>query len=259
MKKIIALLGLISVVGLASAQAPFSLVDGNAVVNGDAAGGLLTDWFTDGVDDLFNQDYYYRVGLNPEAPIWTASAPALTILGPNMANVAYTTNQFRMDITYTLIGGAPGSGTSDIGEIVRVQNLTSGVLNFHLFEYDDFDLNGSAGGDNAALVNSSTIMQWENNTTAMVGSVPPFDRWEIDSWPNILVKLNDGVADNLSNTGSPSGPADLAFAMQWDRNIAAHGTFLMSKNKRIEVVPEPATFAALGLGVLALARRRRKA
>jgi hypothetical protein len=46
--------------------------------------------------------------------------------------------------------------------------------------------------------------------------------------------------------------------MQWDRNIAARGTFLMSKNKRIEVVPEPATLAALGLGFAALLRRRRK-
>ena len=257
MKRFLILSALLGVVGAASAQTPFTLVDGNALVNGDASSGLLTDWFTDGVDDLFNQDYYYRVGNTAEAPIWTASAPVLTVFNASMVNVAYTTNMFRMDITYTLVGGAPGSGTSDIGEIVRVQNLTAGALDFHLFEYDDFDLNGSAGGDSAALLNGSTIVQWEGNTTAMVGSVPPFNRWEIDSWPNILAKLNDGVADNLSNTTSPSGPADLAFAMQWDRTIAARGTFLMSKNKRIEVVPEPATMAALGLGVLALARRRR--
>jgi hypothetical protein len=233
------------------------MTDGNAVVDGDAAFGLV-NWFTDGVDDLFNQDYYYRIGLDPEAQISSIGPGAINQIAPNIVNVAYANATVRVDITYTLIGGAPGSGTSEIGEIIRIQNLTNSALDFHLFEYDDFDLAGTAGGDNAMLLNSSTIMQWENLTTAMVGTVPPFDRWEIASFPTILNKLNDGVPDDLSNGTSPLGPGDMTFAMQWDRTIAAQGTFLMSKNKRIEVVPEPATLAALGLGFAALLRRRRK-
>lgn len=257
MKRFLLIAALVGVVAGANAQA-FQLTDGNAVVDGDAGNGLLFNWFTDGVDDLFNQDYYYRIGLTPEAPVWTIGAPIVTQFAPNALNVAWANNVVRVDITFTLIGGAPGSGTSEIGEIVRVQNLTNGVLPFHLFEYDDFDLGGTAGGDSAMLLNGSTIMQWDNLTTAMVGTVPPFDRWEIAAFPTILNKLNDGVPDNLSNGTSPLGPGDMTFAMQWDRNIAARGTFLMSKNKRIEVVPEPATLAALGLGFAALLRRRRK-
>jgi hypothetical protein len=210
------------------------------------------------VDHLFNQDYFYRIGTVPEVRMSTVGPALLTSIAPNIVNIAYANAFFRFDITYTLIGGAPGSGTADIGEIVRVQNLTGTALDFHLFEYDDFDLNGTAGGDTAFLVNGSTIQQVDGLTDVMVGSVPPFSRWEIATWPTIIDKLNDGVADNLSNTGSPTGPGDVAFAMQWDRVIGPGGTFLMSKNKRVEVVPEPATIAALGLGVAALLRRRRK-
>lgn len=256
MKRFIMLAGLVASVGVGNAQA-FTMTDGNAVVDGDSAVGLY-NWFTDGVDDLFNQDYYYRIGMNPEAQISTIGNAVVNQLAPNIVNVAYTDAVLRVDITYTLIGGAPGSGTSEIGEIIRVQNLTNSAMSFHLFEYDDFDLAGTAGGDSAMLLNGSTIMQWENLTTAMVGTVPPFDRWEIASFPTILAKLTDGVPDDLANGTSPLGPGDMTFAMQWDRVIGPNGTFLMSKNKRIEVVPEPASLAALGLGFAALLRRRRK-
>jgi len=246
-----------SLTGVSQAQ-QFMLMDQNSMVMGDATSGLLSDWFIDGTDHLFNQDYYFRVGATPEAPIWSVGQATVTTISGNSVNVSYSTNVFRFDITYTLVGGNGGSGTADLGEIVRVTNLTANPLPFSLFEYDDFDLNGTAGGDSAELVNTSTIRQWDGLTNALVGSTPPFNAWEIDAWPTILAKLNDGNVDNLSNSTSPSGPGDLAFAMQWNRTIAPRGNFLMSKNKLIEVVPEPATIAVFGLGLAALLRRRRK-
>lgn len=257
MKKTLLLGAMIAVVGAAQAQSPFVLTDGNSVVRGDAASGLLTDWETDGIDHLFNQDYYFRIGQTAEEAIWDGVTPVVTTFAPNIINVAYAHPDFLFDITYTLIGGTPGSGTSDIGEIVRIRNRSNGALDFHLFEYDDFDINQTAGGDFGRLVNSSTIEQYEDPFYAMVGSVPPFDHFEISEWPTLLAKLTDGDADDLSDGAATAGPADLAFGMQWDRTIATNGTFVMSKNKRIETVPEPGTIAALGLGALVLIRRRR--
>ena len=258
LKKLLILGALTGVLaGFANAVA-FTLADGNAVVNGTDTDGL-TNWITDGIDDLFNQDYYWRIGnTSGEAQVGDIGPGVITQLAANIVNVSYTHAAFRIDMYYSLIGGAAGSGTSDIGEIVRVTNLSNGALNFHLFEYDDFDINGSAGGDFASSLNSSTIGQSDGPRRVTVGATPPPDSWQIAPFNGLLVSLNDATPTNLNNTGSGLGPDDLTFAMQWDRTIQAGGSFLMSKNKRVETVPEPATMAALGLGLAAMVRRRAK-
>ena len=259
MKKLLMIGALTGVMcGVANA-ANFALTDGNAVVEGNDVTGLQ-NWLTDGTDDLFNQDYYFRIGnTSGEFNIGDIGPGTITQIAANTVNLAYTAaGQFRIDITYTLIGGATGSGTSDISEIVRIQNLSNGLLDFHLFEYDDFDVNGTAGGDFGDLINSSTIGQRDGLRRVMVGATPPPNAWQIGAWPTLLNSLNDNTPTNFNNTGDGLGPADLSFGMQWNRRIDAGGSWLMSKNKRVETVPEPATMAALGLGVAAIVRRRNK-
>jgi hypothetical protein len=58
------------------------------------------------------------------------------------------------------------------------------------------------------------------------------------------------------------GPGDMTWAFQWDRVIPASGpgrTFIISKDKRLNVVPEPTTMFLLSTaGALALCRRRQR-
>lgn len=257
MKQISLFVLFLGVVGVANA-AVFTLADGNATVIGNDAIGL-NDWVTDGTDHLFNQDYFWRVGSTSFEQRQGALGPAvINQIAANIANVKFTSaGNFSIDITYTLVGGTLGSGTSDIGEVVRVTNLGNQALDFHLFEYDDFDILGSASGD-SAFFDGNIITQYEMPVVSMVGTVPTANGWEIGPWPGLLNSLEDTSTTNLSNSTTPSGPGDLNFAFQWNRTIAAGGSFIMSKNKRIETVPEPATMAALGLGLAAMARRRRK-
>jgi len=256
MKKILGLAAL-AILGTTSAFS-ITLTDANSSVDIDPTSQVgMNTWLVDGVDHLFQQWFWYRVGNVAEQSVDTISAPAVFQAG-NIANIAYTARAFRIDFTYVLVGGSAGSGASDIAEVVRIVNTSNESLDFHLFEYSDFDLNGTASGDSADLVNSSTIRQTEALTTALVGTVPPFNHWEIDAFPNIINKLNDANPDTLPDTGSPFGPGDATFAMEWDVSIAAGGTFLMSKDKNINLIPEPATLLAIGVGLAGLAARRRR-
>lgn len=257
MKRTIAIaFAAVGVIGPAAAA--ITLVDGNSLVEIDETSQAgMANWLVDGTDHLFQQWYWIRINQSAEFSVDTISAPTVTQPTPNIATISYANNVLRVDMTFLLTGGTPGSNTSDVAESIRIVNLSDRAFNLSLFEYDDFDLDGTAGGDRAEAFGSpvTTITQWDSSRV-FVGAVPPVTHWEIDSFPSILNRLNDANPDNLLDTGSPFGPGDATFAMQWDTQLAPNGTFIISKDKLI--VPEPTTVAALGLGLAALAARRRK-
>lgn len=243
---------------IAPATAAITLTDGNSLVEIDetSQAGMGT-WMVDGVDHLFQQWYWIRINQSPEVSVDAIGAPNVTLYGSNIAVVSYSNALVQVDMTFVLTGGTPGSNTSDIAESIRVINRTDRAFHLSLFEYDDFDLDGTAGGDRAEAFGApvTTITQWDSSRV-FVGAVPPVTHWEIASFPSILDRLNDANPDNLLDTGSPFGPGDATFAMQWDTQLAPGGAFIISKDKLI--VPEPTTIAAIGFGLAALAARRRR-
>jgi len=208
----------------------------------------MNSWTVDGINELFQQVYYYRIGeTGGEQVVNRISTPTNTLFGTNSANIQYSNTQVRVDINYTLIGGAVGSGTSDVSEVTRITNISAAPFTMHLFEYDDFDLGTSFSDDRAELVNSSTIRQFDAQTNALVGTLPVPSHWQIAQSGVIDGSLQDTNPTTLTDTGSPFGPGDATFAFQWDVTIAAGDTFLMSKNKIIDqVIPEPVSLLSLG-------------
>src|SRR4029077_1519300 len=57
------------------------------------------------------------------------------------------------NLSYTLNGGQAGGNdwNSDITESITINNLTGAALDFHFFQYSDFSLAGTLGGETATI------------------------------------------------------------------------------------------------------------
>lgn len=268
MLKIVGIAGMMALATSAMATV-YTLTDGNSTAHVETAGSAgMYDWQVDGVNQLAQQWFWYRVGTTSgEQAIGnlTLDTAGTVQLDASTLKLKYTGQGFTIQITYALTGGSLGSHTSDIAESIRIQNTGTSTLDFHFFQYSDFDLNGTAGNDTGIRTNPNSIRQSDplagvNISETVITPSPTF--YQIDTFPNLLNALNDGTPTTLANTpgiGTSVGPADVTWAFQWDFSIAGGGTAIISKDKRLDSVPDAgSTVALLGMALtgLALAGRR---
>jgi hypothetical protein len=265
----LAILGLSGLIAQPLQAGIFTLVDDNSAVDFDTANsGNAVNWRVDGQDQLFQQAFWYRIGNVAESsvhglPILTEGTTDTNFDGDHEnLYVQYGGAGFNIEINYSLDGGAPGSGASDMGEQISINNTSDSPLNFHFFQYADFDLVASIGNDTAVFTNANTVRQSEGlqRLTETVATPVPSHR-ELDFFANTLGRLNDLVPTTLSDTpgtGVPFGPGDVTWAFQWDITIAPRSTFQISKDKNLSAIPEPASIGLLCMAVGLLAMRRRR-
>lgn len=247
-----------------SSAAIFTLTDTGTSAVIDTSSDLgLRDWNVGGVDQIHRNTYAWRVGDSTAADaVQNLTQVVGTQTGTRFLDVAWVNNTlgFRIDVTYILTGGI---NTFDIAEVVRVTNTGNAVLPFRLFQYNDFDLNNTAGDDTATRINSTQMKQVDGalglNVLAQ-GATPVPDFSQVGGlFFNALTTTNGYTLD--SPAGSNLGQnftGDAAYGFQWNFNLGVGQSFTISTDK-IAAVPEPATMAVLGAGALALIRRRKKA
>jgi hypothetical protein len=249
----------------------FNLSDNNATANidvGSSAG--MYNWTVQGQDQLFQQWFWYRVGnTGPEAPINTIS-PALAVAnnGTRGLSTTYSQAQFSVRVEYLLTGGLLGGTKSTIGETITINNLSASTLDFHFFQYSDFDLGGSPGGDGVVI--GKNLFTGLYNTANQVHPLVTFhesvispgaNHAEVGFFPTTLNKLNDLNTDTLNDATGLTGPGDVNWAFQWDLSIAPGASAIINKSKYVELtaIPEPTTITLLlSAGALFAIRRSRR-
>lgn len=247
----------------AAAQASvITLSDQNSTAQIDPSSQAgMYSWSVNGNDILYQQWFWYRIGATGgQQSIDTISAPVVTQYSPGLAQVAYTSQSLSVNVTYSLNGGGLNSGSADMGEQIRIVNLSSSAITLHFFEYSDFDLMGPSN-DSAALTNANTITQ-KNQLLSVAETVvtPAPARWQISYYPVLLSQLNGGTY-TLSNANNTT-VGDISWAFEWDVTLGAFGTptdgFLISKDKQVTGIPEPGILLLLGSGLIGfLATRKR--
>lgn len=262
----LALLGCLLLTSSAMA-ASYTLQDLNSTANVATNGGI-SQWIVDGSNNLFSQWFWIRIGNTYEQRIDTIDADGPLVNHTNSdfdpglesLQLRYEGLNLQIDVSLELLGGTPGSGTSDLLEGISITNTGDASQVLHFFQYVNFDLGGTAGGDTVVAVPPFAMVQTGDGWVSETADTPRPNRYEVGVFPNTLNKLNDDDADNLNNAAGPVGPGDVTWAFQWDFTLAPGGSYLISKDKHL-VVPEPLTIAGLFLGIGSLAGyvRRRSA
>ncbi len=267
-------LGLIGTTALGST---LTMQNGNSTVTIDPYGqDGVNQWSVNGVNQLFQQWFWYGIGGGSDSSIDTLSAPSIAQFGPGnkFTDVVYTgTNNLSIEVDYSLNGGRPGTNHSDLGELIDLMNtsLTSSIT-VSFYEYSNFTLNNRFG-ESVSFPNSNTVdVNSPNSSLAETVETPSPFEWEGRVAPITLNKLNSGLPTTLSDfppIGAPpfsEGNGDMTWAYEWDIVIPPGDDYQISKDKQLTVnlssVPEPSTLGLLSIaafGLISFAWRRHRA
>ena len=176
------------------------------------------DFRISGTDNLFQCWWWFRVAGDtaesalpvPDTQSYVGNVATLT-----WADVGGRGFSATLVVTLTENGGMTGANA--VQELL-VTNTGGSTLAVEFFNYADFDVNGTAGGDSATLLTDPDHIQITDVDTAEFRG-PAAVEFQVTTWQILRTLLNDALVTDLDGTGLPFGPADYTGAFQWSLGL----------------------------------------
>ncbi len=194
----------------------------------------LNSFTVDTVERVFQQWFWYRVGPSDAEqsldllPKKVASSQPT----PTSLQTSYTlAGQFDISALYELTSYPLGAGKASLKKTITITNTSAAVLDYHLFEYSDYDLSDADTiiGDsdnievhNFKLYQNGAQADGSGVTYTHDSSLPPSSYDLDDGSLSLRDSLRDIDPTNFSIPQTPYGyGSDKQFVKQWDLTIPA--------------------------------------
>lgn len=193
-----------------------------------------------------------------EFAVWRPQAQTtVSFPAANQMQISYDYSSqsvpFLLIMQWSVSGFANGFGS--LTQTVTLLNLSSSEQTFNLYNYNNVDVFGSPGNDSATQTGPNTVQFSDGQFPIVTQSYQGSNALRVDTRPNVLGLLTNGVVDNVTGGVVNAGPADLEIASQF---IFTLGAFQQQSISVVtSIIPTPGAVALLGLGGLVATRRRR--
>lgn len=186
-------------------------------------------------DYVFEDGWWFRVSGDTQESFFPAPSTTSCAAAAGTITWADVSARGLFSASNTLALTSGGAGMGELILTMSITNLSAvNPLVISLFHAVDFDVNGTAGTDNATLLAANYHMQITDTTAGIAeyrGFSPPASAFLVRPFAattDVFGLLGDTAVNNFDNTGLPATSFDFTGGFQWDLNIAPSGSASVS-------------------------------